>query len=64
MNSLQACNKIILFVQFPKSLCLIFLLQRSDNFIGQLWQNYWFRLIKSSELSDFVIGLPAIFSQA
>ena len=40
MNSLQACNKIILFVQFPKSLCLIFLLQRSDNFIGRLWQNY------------------------
>ena len=47
-----------------KSLCLIFLLQRCNNFIGQLWQNYWFRLIKSSELSVLTIGLLAIFSQA
>ena len=51
-------------LQWRESLCLILLLQRSDNFIGQLWQNYWFRLIKSSELSVLTIGLPAIFSQA
>ena len=48
-------------LQWRESLCLILLLQRSDNFIGQLRQLYRSRLIKSSEPSVFTIGLLVIF---
>ena len=56
-------------LQWRESLCLIFLLQRSDNFIGRLQQNHRSCLIKSSEPSvfcrrsagDFLAGLSGIF---
>ena len=48
-------------LQWREALCLILLLHRSDNFIGQLRQLYRSCLIKSSEPSVFTIGLLVIF---